>query len=291
MIFWQRQRRRLEKNESIANASQSTTLAGVTLNSGANATLSSGPVRGSNDTGYMALGTNIVRNVGSSLDINFIIKGGVANNGVYFHHHRSRDERPDTQLPAGRMTARIGLAAQINFNNGNNPGSGLYNYTGYSNNTALATWLPTNNMSVSNSAFALTASASINSLKLSGPATVTITAGQTLTIQNGGLLASSAGVGSSAINGGKLIIARCRCGPDRPPKPSPAVPIASPLAPSSRITVLPPPSLWAAVVASLTILTNNNTYTARHLSINNAQPPDRRRQSGGQHRQLFQRAG
>ncbi len=197
----------LEIGDNIANGSVTMDIGGFTLNPGANAQIttssSQGVGRGSTDLFQGTVGTNIVRNVGSSLYINVGggLKGGTANNGLYF-----TNTIPWTNglLLAGyahvgsdwvQAVTNLGAAA---------PGNQQYNYTGYSNNAALAVWLPTNNMSVSNSTFADTASASIYTLKLTGPSTINITAGQTLTIASGGLLASSLSAGGNLISGGTI---------------------------------------------------------------------------------------
>ena len=191
--------------QAIANTSQSTAFSGLTLNPGANARVATTEPRGSTDTGYISFGGNINRSVGSSLYINFTLKGGIVNNGVYF-----TNTLPWTNgllLGGWAHTGTDWLQAQTNFGAAN-PANGLYNFTGYapSNNPAftVATWVSTNNISISNSTAAVTASATINTLKLSGPATVTISAGQVLTTQTGGLLVSSAGTGASTILGGTL---------------------------------------------------------------------------------------
>ena len=246
-------------NDTIVNSSQSPNLAGFTLNPGANAQIASGDnvglgPRGSGDIPYVTIGGNIIRNVGSSLYMNVFIKGNTANSGVYF-----TNTIPWSNGLLGGGWAHIGtdwLLAQTNINNGNSPVSGIDNYAGYSNNTALATWLPTNNMSVSNFTFAVTASATVNTLKLSGPATVTTTAGQTLTIQTGGLLVSSAGAGASTITGGTLegaagadliVLQNYTLNP---------LTIGSIIANNGSATALTLGGLGGTL-----ILTNNNTYT------------------------------
>ncbi len=137
------------------------------------------------------------------------------------------------------------------------PASGLYNYTGYSNNAALAVWLPTNNMSVSNSTFALTASATVNTLKLVSPATVNITAGQTLKIQTGGLLVSSTSAGAGIISGGTL--EGSAGGNDLivlQNETATAFTIASVIADNGS-----PTALTLGGLGGTLILSNNNTYT------------------------------
>ncbi len=156
----------------------------------------------------------------------------------------------------GRTQALTGSKPQTNFNNGNNPASGLYNYTGYSNNTAEATWLPANNISVSNSTINLTGSDTINTLKLIGPGTVNINSGQALTIQSGGLLVSGAGIKPSSITGGTLkgaaggdliVLQNLTLFP---------LTIGSVIADNGSATALTLGGLGGTL-----ILTNNNTYT------------------------------
>ncbi len=190
----------LEENDSVINVSQLQNFSGLTLQPGANAQIFT-PGRGSQDLPVITFGPGINRSVGSSLYVNFQLKANTANNGVYFTN--------TIPITNGLMLGGWGhdgsdwLAVATNFPNAA-PASANYNYTGYSNNTAIATWLPTNNMSVSNVSFSVTTSPTINTLKLSGPATVTISSGQTLSIQTGGLLDSSASTGASTINGGTL---------------------------------------------------------------------------------------
>jgi len=177
-----------------------------------------------------------------------------ANNGVYF-----TNTLPWTNglLGGGYLhTGSDWLAAQTNFNNGNNPASGSYNYAGYSNNPAIGVWVSTNNISVSNNAASVTASSTVNTLKLSGPATVTISPGQILAIRTGGLLVSGAGTGTSAINGGTLVGAP---GADlivlQNYKSSPLT-IGSVIADNGSATALTLGGLGGTL-----ILTNSETYT------------------------------
>lgn len=189
-----------EENDSVANVSQVQNFAGLTLQPGANGQIYA-PARGANDLGIITFGANINRSVGSTLYMNFTLKANVDDNGVYF-----TNTIPMTNgllLGGWAHDGSDWVAAATNYPNAS-PVSGNYNYTGYSNNTAIATWVSTNNMSVSNTSFSVSSSATINTLKLSGPATVTITAGKTLAIQTGGLLDSSASTGASTITGGTL---------------------------------------------------------------------------------------
>jgi len=239
-----------EPNEGLANVSQTTTFNNLVLGSGANAQISSNG-RGANDTGDVVFNGSITRNVGSSLFINYAIKAGTANNGVYFTNTLPWS---NGLLGGGYLhTGSDWLAAQTNFNNGAN---GPYNYTGYSNNPAIGDWVSTNNISVSNNTASVTASSTVNTLKLSGPATVTISAGQALAIQTGGLLVSSASTGPGAINGGTLVGAP---GADlivlQNYKSSPLT-IGSVIGDNGPATALTLGGLGGTL-----ILTNNETYT------------------------------
>ncbi len=246
----------LQIGDNIANGSVTLDLGGITLNSGANAQITTANVqginRGANDLFQATVGNNIVRNVGSSLYINVgsSLQGRV-NNGIYF-----TNTVPWTNGLALGGWAHIGSDWVQAATNLGAVAPAQYNYTGYSNNTALATWLPTNNMSVTASTFADTASATINSLKIAGPSFVNITAGQTLTIQSGGLLVSSAGGGASAINGGTL---RGAAGQDLivlQNLTSAPFTISSLIADNGTATALTLGGLGGTL-----ILTTNNTYT------------------------------
>jgi autotransporter-associated beta strand protein len=243
-----------EINAALASVSSQASLAGLTLSPGANAQIFI-PGRGASDYALITIDTNINRSVGSSLFMNISIKGGQANNGVYF-----ANTIPWTNGLLGGGWAHIGtdwLLASTNFGSGGaSPASGIYNYAGYSNNAALAFWLPTNNISVSNSTAAVTASVKVNTLKLSGPATVTITSGMTLTNATGGLLVSSGGAGPSTILGGTLMGA---AGADlivlQNYTPSPLY-IGSVIADNGSAT-----ALTLGGTGGTVILTNNSTYT------------------------------
>jgi fibronectin-binding autotransporter adhesin len=243
-----------EINAALASVSSAASFAGITLQPGANAQMFY-PGRGSSDTPWTTIGANINRSVGSSLYMNIALRANSGQTGVYF-----TNTIPWTNGLLGGGWAHTGsdwLAAATNFP-GNSPVSGNYNYTGYSNNTALATWVATNNISVSNSTASVTASATINTLKLSGPATVTTSSGQTLTIQTGGLLVSSAGTGPSTITGGTLkgaagadlIVLQNLTGSGNP------LTIGSVIADNGSATALTLGGLGGTL-----ILTNNNTYT------------------------------
>jgi len=246
-----------EINAALNSVSSQAGLAGFTLNSGANAQMFI-PGRGSSDYALITVGTNIIRNVGSSLYMNIAMKPNQLNNGVYF-----TNTIPWTNgllLGAGWLhTGSDWLAAATNFP-GNSPVSGNYSYTGYapSNNPAFnaANWVVTNNISVSNSTASVTASATINTLRLSGPATVTISSGQTLKIQTGGLLVSSGSAGANTITGGTLEGA---AGGDlivlQNYTSSPFT-IGSVIADNTSATALTLGGFGGTV-----ILTNNNTYT------------------------------
>ncbi len=246
----------LANGQNLANTSQSTTFAGLTLNSGANARLTTIETRGANDGGFMSFGSNINRSVGSSLYVSFTTRAATANSGVYFTNTLPWSN--GLLLAGWAHTGTDWLQPLTNINNGNNSASGSLNYAGYTNNGALATWLPTNNISVSNASFSLTASATINTLKLSGPATVTITSGMILTDATGGLLVSSAGAGPSTITGGTikgaagadLIVLQNLAGSGN------ALTIGSVIADNGSATALTLGGLGGTV-----ILTNNNTYT------------------------------
>ena len=239
-----------EQNENIINVSQTTTFSSLTLNSGANAQMLSNG-RGSQNLSYIAF-NGVNRSLGSSLYVNYTIKPNTPDNGIYITN--------TVPLANGLLGgwAHVGndwLQPQTSFL-ANTPASGVLNYAGYSNNAALAIWVATNNMSVSNSTFADTASATVNTLKLSGPATVTVSSGQTLTIATGGLLVSSAGTGASAINGGTL-------------KGAPGADLIV----LQNLTLTPltigsviadngsPTALTLGGLGGTVILTNNNTYT------------------------------
>ena len=243
-----------EENWNIGSASQSATFAGLTLNPGANAQLATYSSRGSSETAVLFFGANINRSVGSSLYVPFGTRSGYIS-GVYF---TNTIPWANGLLGGGWLhTGSDWFAAATNYP-AVGPASGNYNYTGYTNNGALATWQATNNMSVSNSSFALTASATINTLKLSGPATVTITSGMILTNTTGGLLVSSAGAGPSTITGGTLkgaagadlIVLQNLTGSGN------ALTIGSVIADNGTATALTLGGLGGTL-----ILTNNNTYT------------------------------
>lgn len=246
----------LEIGDNIANGSVTLDLGGFVLNSGANAQITSsqqqGVGRGANDLFQATVGANIVRNVGSSLYINVgasLLQR--ANNGIYF-----TNTIPWTNGLLLGGYAHVGSDWVQAATNLGAASPGQYNYTGYSNNAALAVWLPTNNMSVSNSTFADTASATINTLKLTGPSTVTVTAGQTLSIQSGGLLVSTLGVGPSVVTGGTL---KGAAGQDLivlQNLTSAPFTIGSVIADNGTATALTLGGLGGTV-----ILTNNNTYT------------------------------
>jgi fibronectin-binding autotransporter adhesin len=244
----------LANGQNIADTSQSTSFGGLTLNSGANARLATIEPRGANDGGFMSFGANVNRAVGSSLYVSFTTRAGNANSGVYFTN--SLPWSNGLLFGGWAHTGTDWLQPLTNLNNGNN-GTGSLNYSGYTNNGALATWQATNNMHVNNASFALTASAAINTLKLTGPATVTISAGQTLTNRTGGLLVSSAGAGPSTITGGTLmgaagadlIVLQNLTGGN-------VLTIGSVIADNGSATALTLGGLGGTL-----ILTNNNTYT------------------------------
>lgn len=242
------------QNWNLADTSQTANFAGLTLKPGANAQLATLGARGANDAALFTLGTNIIRNVGSSLYVNFGIRANSVNSGVYL---TNTYVLTNGIIGGWAHTGTDWWWPQTNFG-GASPANGLINYTNYVNNGALATWLATNNMSVSNASFALTASATNNTLKLHGPATVTTSAGQTLTIRTGGLLVSSAGVGPSTITGGTLMGA---AGADlivlqNLTGGANALTIGSVIADNGSAT-----ALTLGGLGGIVILTNNNTYT------------------------------
>ena len=116
--------------------------------------------------------------------------------------------------------------------------------------------MSTNNIALTNVTFAVTGSSNIYTLKLQGPVTVNQTAGTTLTLLSGGLLASSAGTGPSTITGGTL---KGATGADlivlQNLATSPLT-IGSVIADNGSATALTLGGLGGTL-----ILTNNNTYT------------------------------
>ena len=240
---------------TVGNAAINQPLAGFSLLPGANAQITTSGGRGSSDYMEVAIGTNISRSVGSSLYVNVSggLKAGQAPNGLYFTN--------TITLTNGLLGgwAHIGsdwLSPATTFGSAV-PASQNYPYTGYSNNPAIAIWLPTNNISVSNSAaVSVTASAAINTLKLSRPATLTISSGFILTNLTGGLLVSSAGTGPSVITGGTI---KGAAGADLIVLQNL---VASPLTIGSVIADNgSPTALTLGGLGGTVILTNNNTYS------------------------------
>jgi autotransporter-associated beta strand protein len=244
-----------QANEGLANTSQSVTFSDLVLNSGANAQLNSNG-RGANDVGYMAFNGNIIRNVGSSIYMNYTVKGSSANNGIYF-----TNTLPWSNGLLLGGYAHVGtdwFAAQTNFNNGNGLASQTYGgYTNITSASAIALLQGTNNISLTGAtALALTASAAVNTLKITGPAGITISSGMTLTDATGGLLVSSASTAASTILGGTLMGAP---GADLivlQNNTTYALTIGSVIADNGSATALTLGGLGGTV-----ILTNNNTYT------------------------------
>jgi autotransporter-associated beta strand protein len=243
--------------QTIANVSALANFAGLTLNSGANGQIETLGTRQANDLAEVTIGGNIIRNVGSSLYVGgFTLKANTANNGIYF-----TNTIPWTNGLLGGGWAHDGsdwLAAQTNYGSSpnNNPASGNYNYTGYPL-ANLTNFVSTNNIAITNSTFAVTGSSNIYTLKLQGPVTVNQTAGTTLTILSGGLLASQAGTGASTITGGTLkgapgadlIVLQNLTGAN-------TLTIGSVIADNGSATALTLGGLGGTL-----ILTNNNTYT------------------------------
>jgi autotransporter-associated beta strand protein len=245
----------LEPNEGLGNTSQAVTFSDLVLNSGANSQLASGG-RGANDIGYIAFNGNIVRNVGSSIYMNYTVKGSSANNGIYF-----TNTLPWSNGLLLGGYAHVGtdwFAAQTNFNNGNGLASQTYGgYTNITSASSITLIQPTNNISVSGSTpFALTASAAVNTLKMTGPSGIAISPGMTLTNVTGGLLVSSSSSAASTILGGTLLGA---AGADLIVLQNNTVypfTIGSVIADNGSATALTLGGLGGTV-----ILTNNNTYT------------------------------
>jgi autotransporter-associated beta strand protein len=84
-------------------------------------------------------------------------------------------------------------------------GGGSTAYAAYQTATTPSSWGALSNVNLSASTSANVQTASINSLKLSAAATVTIDSGQTLTLTSGGLLVPGNASGSPAITGGTLL--------------------------------------------------------------------------------------
>jgi autotransporter-associated beta strand protein len=245
-----------EQLASTANVTMNNTFAGFTLQPGANAQLNA-PGRGANNTSWMVMGTNVNRSVGSSLYVNYYnaVKSGTTYNGLYI-----TNTLPWTNGLVFGGWAHVGTDWYLAQTNIFGAAAGTYSYSGYTNITsasAVALIQPTNNISVSGATpFALTASAAVNTLKMSGPSGITISPGMTLTNVTGGLLVSSSGTAASSITGGTLMGA---AGADLIVlQNSTLYPlyIGSVIADNGSATALTLGGLGGTV-----ILTNNNTYT------------------------------
>jgi fibronectin-binding autotransporter adhesin len=237
-----------EQNEALPDVLQTTPFSGLTLNSGANATITSNG-RGSGDISYISFG-GVNRSIGSALYVNYTVRASSTANGVYF---------TNTPVINGLLGgwAHVGndwLLPQTNFL-GAAPASGVLNYVGYPL-PGLTNWVSTNNIALTNVTFAVTGSSNIYSLKLLGPVTVNQTAGTTLTILSGGLLVSSLSAGGNTISGGTL---KGAAGGDlivlQNYTPSPLT-IGSIIADNGS-----PTALTLGGLGGTLILTNNNTYS------------------------------
>ncbi len=136
-----------------------------------------------------------------------------------------------------------------------NTGIGSTAYAAYQNQANPALWGAASNVVLTANPSASVNTESINSLKLTGPAAVTIGAGQTLTLSSGGLLVPGNAAGASSISGGTLLGA---------PNADLIVihnSAANPLTISSTIADNGGPSSLTKAGVGTLILTGTNTYS------------------------------
>jgi autotransporter-associated beta strand protein len=238
------------QDQGIADTQRRITFAGLVLNSGGNGTIQQLRARASNVTDWMHIGANIQRSVGSSCYIPDGTLGRAGSiSGVYF-----TNTIPWTNGLMGGGWLHCGTdwyLASTNFN-ANLAGQAFVNY--YVG--APATWVANSNISVNATTASVTTSPAINTLRMVGPATVTISAGQTLTNQTGGVLMSSASTGPAVITGGTI---KGAAGADLivlPNNTLNSLTIGSVIADNGSATALTLGGLGGTL-----ILTNNNTYT------------------------------
>ena len=137
------------------------------------------------------------RNVGGTLDMNNLQQRAGSHVGIYF-----------TNLTANTINGILGGHTTWNLNDWLVPQNtlvGALPYAAYQVNATASAWGVVSNVNVTASPSAIAASQVINSIRLPVAATVTINAGQSLTLASGGVLLPNNGTGSAVITGGTLL--------------------------------------------------------------------------------------
>jgi autotransporter-associated beta strand protein len=157
--------------------------------------------RQSNSTTYSYQITNgVTRSVGSTLDINNLQTRSGSVVGVYITNVQAG--------VSGAVNGILGGYATLGLNDWVVPafaGLGSGAYAAYQNNTTPSAWGTVSNVVLTANPSANINTASINSLKLTGPSALVINSGQTLTLTSGGLLVPNNAAGASSISGGTLM--------------------------------------------------------------------------------------
>jgi autotransporter-associated beta strand protein len=152
--------------------------------------------RTSNSTTYYYAISNIVRQVGGTLDFNDIQGKAGSAIGVYLTNA--------TPIVNG-IQGGYAVWGESDWVNPISTGNGSVAYAGYQANATSSAWGTTSNVNVTATPTAIAASQTINSLRVPAAATVTINPGVALTLSSGGLLHPANATGAPIITGGTLL--------------------------------------------------------------------------------------
>ena len=141
---------------------------------------------------------------------NSVVRSG-AGGTVDFNNVQSKSASPQVGLlitNTATVNGILGGFVTYNLNDWVVPvgtGGGSTAYNAYQTSTSPGAWSSTDNVSLSGSPSAALNTMVVNSLRLPGATTVTINAGQSLTLNSGGLLVPANASGGSTITGGTLL--------------------------------------------------------------------------------------
>ena len=186
-------------NAGIYEASQADTFitaifTNLVVNSGGSS-ISQRP-RTSNSTTYYVAVSNILRNIGGTLDFNSIQGKAGSAIGIYI---------TNASPIVNGIQGGYAIWLENDWVNPISTGNGSVAYAGYQVNATSSAWGTASNINVTATPTAIAANQTVNSLRIPAAATVTINPGAALTLSSGGLLHPANATGSAVITGGTLL--------------------------------------------------------------------------------------